>query len=187
MASRRCRFPPWNSAFDAIFPPGTSGTGRRVGAGDLRQSDEHQFAFVEKLPTWKSLMHMFPIDGVPADVGGDETAWAYRNAVSAQVIAGVDGDPANTEKFRVLAISYRRSSPHDARNRLRQLQRARDRRPCSRHVRLEYPRLAKIKRQYEPDNIFGVNQDIHLHTRQQQRLSITLRVPDLDKRVVGMT
>ena len=51
-------------------------------------------------------MHLYPIDGAPSRIGSDETAWAYRDAVWAQVIAGVDPDPANAGAIRDWAISY---------------------------------------------------------------------------------
>lgn len=51
-------------------------------------------------------MHLYPIDGAPHDVGADETAWAYRDAVWSGVIAGVDPDPANAGKLRDWCVGY---------------------------------------------------------------------------------
>jgi len=32
------------------------------------------------MPTWKSTMHLYAIDGAASRVGRDETPWAYRDA-----------------------------------------------------------------------------------------------------------
>jgi len=40
-------------------------------------------------------MHLYPINGAARRVGKDDTAWSYREANFAQVIVGVDPDPAN--------------------------------------------------------------------------------------------
>ena len=155
-------FPGWNSAFDGIFPPGDQWYWRGEFVREISdEAIEHHVAFGEELPSWKSLMHMYPIDGAPADVGADETAWAYRDAVWAQVIAGVDSDPANAEKIRDWAISYSDAvrpttlgtgyvnfNMQETGDRVRAMYGS------------NYDRLAKIKRHYDPDNIFSVNQNI---------------------------
>ena len=46
-----------------------------------------------------STMHMYPINGAAARVGKTDTAWNYRDANWAQVMVGVDPDPANKEKI----------------------------------------------------------------------------------------
>ena len=106
-------------------------------------------------------MHMYPIDGAPADIGSDEMAWAYRDAVWAQVIAGVDSDPANADKVSGWAISYSDAirpttlgtgyvnfNMQETGDRVRTMYGS------------NYDRLAKIKSQYDPDNTFNVNQNI---------------------------
>ena len=79
----------------------TSGTGARTTC--VRSPRRRVQANVEhgaQLPTWKSAMHMYPIDGAAARVGSSETPWAYRDASWAQVIVGVDPDPANAALIR---------------------------------------------------------------------------------------
>ena len=44
-----------------------------------------------------STMHMYPIDGAAHDVGPADTAFSYRDAQFAEVIFGVDPDPANAD------------------------------------------------------------------------------------------
>jgi FAD/FMN-containing dehydrogenase len=105
-------------------------------------------------------MHLYSIDGAASRPGNDETAWGYRHAKWAQVVAGVDPDPANaaaiTEwckaysdalKPYVLAGGYSNFAM-DEPDRVRGMYGA------------NYDRLARTKTQYDPDNIFRVNQNI---------------------------
>ena len=50
-----------------------------------------------QLPTWQSTMHLYPVNGAAHRVGRDDTAWSYRDATWAEVIVGVDPDPANKD------------------------------------------------------------------------------------------
>jgi FAD/FMN-containing dehydrogenase len=153
--------PVWNSAFDALLPPGEQWYWR----GDFVQTlaDEAIAQHVEwmpKAPTWKSTMHLYPIDGAAARVGNDETAWGYRHATWAQVTAGIDPDPANAAAISAWARGYSdavrptamqggySNFQMDEPDRVRGMYGA------------NYDRLARIKRQYDPDNVFRVNQNI---------------------------
>jgi FAD/FMN-containing dehydrogenase len=153
--------PVWNSAFDALLPPGEQWYWR----GDFVQTltDDAIAQHVEwmpKAPTWKSTMHMYPIDGAAARVGNDETAWGYRDATWSQVTAGIDPDPANAAAISEWARSYSdairptamqggySNFQMDEPDRVRGMYGA------------NYERLARIKRHYDPENVFRVNQNI---------------------------
>ena len=41
---------------------------------------EAHVAYANALPTWKSTMHIYPVDGAAARVAQDATAWAYAMA-----------------------------------------------------------------------------------------------------------
>jgi FAD/FMN-containing dehydrogenase len=153
--------PAWNTAFDALFPPGEQWYWRGDFIAELPDAalDQHA-AWAEKLPTWKSLMHLYPIDGAASRVGNDDTAWAYRDARWAQVIAGVDPDPANAATISDWARGYSDAlKPYalaggylnfemDVPDRVRGM------------YGRNYDRLAKAKAQYDPENVFRVNQNI---------------------------
>ena len=51
-------------------------------------------------------MHLYPVNGAAGRVGQDETAWSYRDATWAEVIVGVDPDPANKERIVEWAREY---------------------------------------------------------------------------------
>jgi hypothetical protein len=54
----------------------------------------------EAMPTMKSAMHLYPIDGAAHDVEPPDTAWSHRDATWASVMAGIDPDPANADAIR---------------------------------------------------------------------------------------
>jgi FAD/FMN-containing dehydrogenase len=153
--------PVWNTAFDPVYPAGDQWYWRGEFVEEL--SDAAIGVHVEyaaKLPTWKSTMHLYSIDGAASRVANDETAWGYRDAKWAQVIAGVDPDPANAQAITEWARSYSDAlKPYvlaggysnfamDEPDRVRGMYGA------------NYDRLARIKAHYDPDNVFRVNQNI---------------------------
>jgi FAD/FMN-containing dehydrogenase len=154
--------PAWNAAFDAVYPAGDQWYWRGEFVQKIPdQAIEQHVAFGESMPTWKSTMHLYPIDGAPSRVGSAETAWAFRDAVWAQVIGGVDPDPANADTLRDWAVSYSEAvRPYTMGTGYVnfQMQETGDR------VRAmygpNYDRLAQIKRHYDPENTFSVNQNI---------------------------
>ncbi|HET8557487.1 MAG TPA: FAD-binding oxidoreductase [Gaiellaceae bacterium] len=153
--------PVWNTAFDPVYSAGDQWYWRGDFVEELSDDaiDVH-LRFHESVPTWKSTMHLYSIDGAASRVGNDETAWGYRHAKWAQVVAGVDPDPANaaaiTEwckaysdalKPYVLAGGYSNFAM-DEPDRVRGMYGA------------NYERLARTKAQYDPANVFRVNQNI---------------------------
>ena len=153
--------PAWNTAFDPIFPPGEQWYWRGDFIEELPDAalDAHA-EWAAKLPTWKSLMHLYPVDGAASRIGNDETAWGYRNARWSQVVAGVDPDPANAELISDWARGYSDAiRPYamaggylnfemDEPDRVRGMYGA------------NYDRLAQVKAHYDPGNAFHVNQNI---------------------------
>jgi FAD/FMN-containing dehydrogenase len=153
--------PAWNTAFDALYGPGDQWYWRGEFMREI--SDEAIAVHAEHgpaMPTWKSTMHMYAIDGAAARVPNDATAWSYRDAVWAGVFAGVDPDPANAGAIRNWSRAYSDAiKPHamgggysnfhmDEPDRVRGMYGA------------NYDRLARIKAQYDPDNVLSVNQNI---------------------------
>ena len=113
------------------------------------------------LPTWKSTMHLYPSDGAAARVPEGDTAWPTRDVKWVQVMVGVDPDPANAGVIRDWAVSYSEAiSPYamnsgyvnmimdDGQERVRAM------------YGDKFERLARIKAQYDPENVFRVNQNI---------------------------
>ena len=122
--------------------------------------DEHA-RFGAELPTWQSTMHLYPIDGAAHDVGAADTAWSYRDANWASVFAGVDPDPANVGAIRDWSVDYCEAlHPHSAGGAYVNMMMDEGQERVRASYRDNYDRLARIKAEYDPDNLFRVNQNI---------------------------
>ncbi|MGN6600705.1 MAG: BBE domain-containing protein [Actinomycetes bacterium] len=155
-------WPAWNSAFDAVYPPGDQWYWR----ADYLDSIPDEAVAVheewgERLPTWKSTMHLYPIDGAPTDVARDETPFAYRGARWAGVIAGVDPEPARAAELRDWCVGYWEAQhPYSAGGAYinMMMDEGQDRVRAS--YGPHYDRLTRVKAAYDPSNLFHVNQNI---------------------------
>ena len=89
--SRRCRARSTRSTRRA-----TSGTGGPTSCASCptRRSPQH-VKWGNKMPSGQSTMHLYPIDGAVHDVADTDTPFSYRDVPWAEVIVGVDPDPAN--------------------------------------------------------------------------------------------
>lgn len=113
------------------------------------------------LPTVHSTMHLYPINGAAHRVGKKDTAWSFREANFAQVIVGVDPDPASNERMIRWSNDYwtalhSYSSGGAYVNMI--MDEGQDRVQAA--YRDNYLRLAQIKGKYDPDNLFRLNQNI---------------------------
>jgi FAD/FMN-containing dehydrogenase len=148
--------------FDPIFPPGMQWYWKADFVREI--SDEAVALHAEhaaKMPTWQSTMHLYPIDGAAAKVANDATPWCYRDAKWAQVIVGVDPDPANKEKLVTWARDYFNAThPYSAGGAYINFMMDEGEDRIRATYGKNYDRLAKIKREYDPNNFFRVNQNI---------------------------
>jgi FAD/FMN-containing dehydrogenase len=149
-------------AFDALYPAGDQWYWRADFVNEIPdEAVKLHTKFGAALPTPKSTMHMYPIDGAAHDVGPTDTAWSYRDATYASVFAGVDPDPANADAIRRWSIDYYEAlHPYSAGGAYvnMMMDEGQDRVKAS--YRGNYDRLVAVKRQYDPDNFFHVNQNI---------------------------
>jgi FAD/FMN-containing dehydrogenase len=154
--------PAWNAAFDGVYPAGDQWYWRGEFVREIPDAAiEQHVAFGNALPTWKSTMHLYPSDGAAARVGSDETAWAHRDAVWTQVIVGVDPDPANAGAIRDWAVSYSDAlKPYTLGTGYVNFQMQETGDKVRAMYGPNYDRLARIKRRYDPENLFSVNQNI---------------------------
>jgi FAD/FMN-containing dehydrogenase len=107
-------------------------------------------------------MHLYPIDGAARRVGRDATACGARDATWSMVIAAIDSRPENAgaltrwgrayweaiHKFNHGGgyVNFMMDDEGDARVRA--------------SYGDNYPRLAALKKKYDPANLFRVNQNI---------------------------
>jgi hypothetical protein len=149
-------------AFDALYPHGDQWYWRADFVKEVPDEAVREHArFGAEMPTMKSTMHMYPIDGAAHDVASSDTAWSYRDATWGSVFAGVDPDPGEVDSIRKWSIDYFEAlHPYSAGGGYvnMMMDEGQDRVRAS--YRDNYDRLALIKERYDPDNTFRVNQNI---------------------------
>ncbi len=159
---QRMPLPALQSAFDGVYPPGDQWYWRadfieKIPDEAVALHAEHGAA----MPTWKSTMHLYPIDGAASRVGPDETPWAYRDAKWAQVIVGVDPDPANASTIRQWCVDYWHAiHPHSMGGAYVNFMMDEGQERVQATYGAHYDRLAQVKAAYDPGNFFAVNQNI---------------------------
>jgi FAD/FMN-containing dehydrogenase len=150
------------SAFDGLYPAGEQWYWRADFVKEIPDEavDIHA-RFGAALPTMKSTMHLYPIDGAAHDVGESDTAWSYRDAYWGAVFAGVDPDPANVEAIGNWSIDYHEAlHPYSAGGAYVNMMMDEGEERVKAAYRGNYARLAKVKAKYDPENLFRVNQNI---------------------------
>ena len=156
-------YPALNAAFDALYP-----------AGELQHywkthfstelTDEAIDVHLEhgpQVPSLQSTVHIYPINGACHRVAADETAFAYRDATFATVIAGMWPDPAaNDANIAWVRGYFDASAPHAEAGGYVNFMSGDDQGQLRASYRGNYDRLVEVKRTYDRDNLFRVNQNI---------------------------
>ena len=154
--------PAIQSAFDAVYAAGDQWYWRADFVKEIPdEAVEIHARFGAEMPTWKSTMHLYPIDGAAHDLGPSDTAWSYRDANYGAVFAGVDADPANVDAIRRWSIDYQEAlHPFSAGGAYVNMMMDEGQERVRASYRDNYDRLAAVKAAYDPDNLFRVNQNI---------------------------
>ena len=154
--------PVMQSMFDPLYPPGDQWYWKADFVHEL--NDEAVALHVEhgrKLPTWKSTMHLYPVNGAAARVKNKATAWAYRDATWAAVIVGVDNDPANKDAITNWAKDYWNAlHPYSAPGAYVNFMMDEGEDRVKATYGKNYARLTKVKKKYDKNNLFRFNQNI---------------------------
>ena len=155
-------YPALQSMFDALYPPGLQWYWKGDFLAQIPDEaiDEH-LKFGEQLPTQHSTMHFYPVDGAASRVGRNDTAFSYRDAKWSMAIVGVDPEPTNAERITAWAKDYWAAVHSYSLGGAYvnfMMEEGTDRVKAT--YRDNYGRLVEIKRKYDPDNFFHVNQNI---------------------------
>jgi len=156
-------FPALQSLFDPLNPAGLQQYWRgdfmpELGDEAIRLHAQHGAT----LPTPSSIVHLYPLDGAAARVGQGDTAYRHRDAQWSQIIAGVDPDPARAESLREWVVGYHRAlHPHSTGAAyVNFMMEDEDEERIQATYGDNYRRLRQVKRRYDPDNLFRINQNI---------------------------
>ena len=151
-----------NGAFDALVPRGLQHYWKAAFVGDL--TEEAIRTLMEhgpRVPVVNSTVHLYPINAACHDVAADATAWGHRDATYAVVIAGMWPDPADNEANTQWVKDFDAAiAPHSQGGGYINFASADDQSKVAENFGVNYPRLQEVKRRYDPDNLFHLNQNI---------------------------
>ncbi|HEY7488717.1 MAG TPA: FAD-binding oxidoreductase [Streptosporangiaceae bacterium] len=156
-------YPALQSAFDALIPPGLQHYWKAEMFNEITDEviDAHE-RFAPGVPHVSSAVHIYPIDGAPHQVGATDTAFSYRDARYATVIAAMYPDPADNEANRAWVRDYwaalRPNSAGGPYVNFAMRDEGDDR--VAAIYRDNYDRLRAVKAAYDPGNLFRQNQNI---------------------------
>ena len=155
-------YPALNTLFDPLLPKGLQAYWKAEFLPAL--SDEAIRVarhFGEGVPSPETANHFYPINGAVQRVRPDATAFPYRDADFAAVIAGMWQDPAdNDANVRWVRDYWAGLHPHSSGGGYIGFMDADDQSRIRDNYAGNYQRLASIKAKYDPDNLFHVNQNI---------------------------
>ncbi|MBK6008655.1 FAD-binding oxidoreductase [Ramlibacter ginsenosidimutans] len=156
-------FPAINAMFDPFFPKGLQWYWKGDFVSTLSDAAiETHIAQAAKAPSDLCLMHLYPIDGAVRRVAKDATAWSTRDATWSMVIAGIDPDPGKAEALKAWGRAYWKAV-HPFNQEGAYVNFMMDDEADGRVQATygdNYPRLTTVKRRYDPQNLFRVNQNI---------------------------
>jgi FAD/FMN-containing dehydrogenase len=151
-----------NALFDPLLPRGLQHYWKAVFAGDLTDDviavhAEH----AQRMPAVNCAVHLYPVNGAAHDVAPDATAWGHRDAKYACVLAGMWPDPADNEaNIAWVKDYYAALALHSLPGGYVNFASADDQAKVKENFGAGYGRLARVKRQYDPGNVFHLNQNV---------------------------
>ncbi len=157
-------YPALNSAFDGLVPPGLQHYWKANFVKELTDDAiEAHLKHGPNVPAVNSTVHIYPINGACHRVAPDATAFAYRDANFATVIAGMWPDPAENEaNIAWVRGYYDATAPLSEAGGYVNFMAEDDQARIRDNYKGNYDRLVEVKRAYDPDNLVRVNQNIAL-------------------------
>jgi len=155
-------YPAIQTLFDGLLPPGLQFYWRGDFFNELGpEVRKIHNKFGSAIPTLLSQMHMYPLSGAASKVSNTDTPWAYRDAKYAGVIVGIDPDPTKADEITAWCKNYWEAlHPYSAGGSYSNFMMEEGQERVQASYKHNYARLVEIKKKYDPDNLFRVNQNI---------------------------
>ncbi|MFT4135205.1 FAD-binding oxidoreductase [Microbacterium sp.] len=155
-------YPVLQTAFDGLLPAGLQWYWKADVYEEI--TDEAiavHLRYGQSIPTPLSTMHLYPISGAAERVPEDATAFSFRGGGWSGVIGAIDPDPANLPRMTEWARAYwDELHPTSVGGGYVNMMMDEGNDRVRAAYRGNYERLAGIKRRYDPDNLFRLNQNI---------------------------
>jgi FAD/FMN-containing dehydrogenase len=156
-------FPALQSIFDPLLPAGLHHYWKADFMKDLNEDAIDVYVkYGPAIPTVQSAMHIYPVNGAAHRMRNEDTAFAYRDANYANVIAAVCPDASDIPLHKEWVREFwSQMHPHSAGGAyVNFLMEDEGEERIAASYRGNYARLAEIKAQYDPKNLFCLNQNI---------------------------
>ena len=155
-------YPALNAAFDPIFPKGIRSYWK--GSFVKTLTEDAIKAHVEhgsKVPAVSATMHLYPVNGAVHKKKSSDTAFAYRDAKFAAVYVAASMEPKDDAPFKKWVRDYYDATlPHSEEGGYINFMAEDDQGKIKENYGPNYERLTKVKKKYDPDNLFHLNQNI---------------------------
>ncbi len=154
--------PALNSMFDELYPSGMQWYWKAHFIEELTdESIRINIKHGSKLPTFHSTTHLYPINGKVHEVASEDTAWANRGARYSQVIVGVSPDAKDADRITTWAKDYYEDLiPYAAGGAYVNFMMEEEDGRVEDSYGSNFKRLGQIKKKYDPQNFFHINQNI---------------------------
>lgn len=154
--------PALNSLFDWLYPPGLQWYWKGHYLNELTDvCIDENINYGSNLPTPRSTMHLYPVDGKAHEVGQQETAWAHRDVRWVQAIIGVSDDPNKADLIRNWSKAYYDAViPYSSGGGYVNFTMQDDEARVKESYGVNFERLRSLKKKYDPENFFRLNQNI---------------------------
>ena len=151
-----------NGMFDPLLPAGLQNYWKAAFVTELTpEAIAAHMQHGPRLPNVQSAVHFHTVNGAVHDVASDGTAFGHRDASIATVIAGMWPDPAdNRDNIDWVKDYYAAIAPHSEPGGYVNFASADDQPRVADNYGANYARLREVKRRYDPDNLFRLNQNI---------------------------
>jgi len=155
-------YPALNGAFDALYPKGIRAYWKGAFVNEL--PDAAIAAHIEhgsRVPEVSATMHLYPINAACHRVKPQETAFAYREATYGMVFLASWADPSkDAERIQWVRDYYDALAPYSEPGGYINFMQDDDYGKIRDNYSQNYDRLVEVKRKYDPENLFHINQNI---------------------------
>jgi hypothetical protein len=155
-------YPALNAAFDPLLPKGMQNYWKADFLDKLTDDVvglhvEH----AEKVPSVECAVHIYPIDGAVQRVSTADSAFPHRDIGFSPVIAGMWHDPSeNKANIQWVRDYWSALHPHSVPGGYINFMDADDQDRIAENYAGTYDKLRKVKKSYDPTNLFHLNQNI---------------------------
>jgi FAD/FMN-containing dehydrogenase len=158
----RMPYPALNTLFDELVPPGLQNYWKASFVREVPEEaiDVH-LEHGARTPSAESGTFLFPLDGACRRIAPDQTAFVHRDVRFAAVVSGTWPDPADNQRNVGWVRRYHEAlRPYAEEGGYVNFMSADDQDRVRANYRHNHDRLVAIKRRYDPQNLFRLNQNI---------------------------